>query len=154
MPIEISCTVKNASALQTRMSHAVARSRAPPMQPPWIAHDDREARLVEGAEAVDELPQRLLEGEPLARRRRRERREVAGEDVERHAGREVLAGRRDHHRPRRAFVAEPAHGVADGGKERRRHRVQALGAVQLQVGDAVLVREFEEFGAVDHGVGR
>ncbi len=37
MPIEISCTVKNASALQTRMSHAVARSRAPPMQPPWIA---------------------------------------------------------------------------------------------------------------------
>ena len=37
MPIEISCTVKNASALQTRMSQAVARSSAPPMQPPWIA---------------------------------------------------------------------------------------------------------------------
>jgi hypothetical protein len=37
MPIEISWTVKNASALQTRMSQAVARSRAPPMQPPWIA---------------------------------------------------------------------------------------------------------------------
>ena len=37
MPMWISCTVKNASALQTRMSHAVARSSAPPMQPPWIA---------------------------------------------------------------------------------------------------------------------
>ena len=38
MPIEISCTVKNASALQTRMSHAVARSSAPPTHAPWIAH--------------------------------------------------------------------------------------------------------------------
>ena len=37
MPIAISCTVKNASALQTRMSQAVARSSAPPTQPPWIA---------------------------------------------------------------------------------------------------------------------
>ena len=40
--------------------------------------------------------------EPLARRRCRERVEVAGEHVERHAGREVLAGRRDHERACRA----------------------------------------------------
>ena len=66
----ISWTVKNASALQRRMSHAVARSSAPPMQPPWIAQIDREARFVEGAEAVHQLAQRLLEGEALARRRR------------------------------------------------------------------------------------
>ena len=37
MPIVISCTVKNASALHRRMSHAVARSRPPPTQPPCIA---------------------------------------------------------------------------------------------------------------------
>ena len=49
---------------------------------------------------------------------------------------------------------EPAHRVANGGEERRRHRVQSLGPVQLQVGDAVLVRECEEFVCgVGHGGG-
>ena len=37
MPMLISCTTKNASALAYRRSAAVARSSAPPMQPPWTA---------------------------------------------------------------------------------------------------------------------
>src|SRR4029079_4539575 len=71
--------------------------------------DDRKARLVERGEAVHELAQRLLEAEPLARRLRAEREFVAGEDVERHAGGEVLAGRRDDERARLAAVAERTH---------------------------------------------
>jgi hypothetical protein len=42
-------------------------------------------------------------------------------------------------------LAEPSHRVADRREERRRHRVQPLRAVQAQVGDAVIVREIEEF---------
>jgi alpha-beta hydrolase superfamily lysophospholipase len=84
----------------------------------------------------------------------REHRLVAGEDVERHAGREVLAGRGDDEHARLARLAEAAHRVAEGREERRRHRVEPLGAVQAQVRDAAIVREFEEFaeaGAVVHG---
>src|SRR6478752_6839027 len=116
MPIEISCTVKNASALQTRMSQAVARSRAPPMQPPWIA-------------------------------------QMAGNCASSRALKQSISFLSDSWKASRsrAVVAEPAHDVAHGGEERRRHRVHSLGPVQLQVGDAVVVREFEEFGAIDHG---
>ncbi len=37
MPMWISCTVKNASAVHTRRSHAAARSSAPPTQAPCTA---------------------------------------------------------------------------------------------------------------------
>ena len=154
MPIEISWTVKNASALHTRMSQAVARSSAPPMQPPWIAQTIGKRASSSALKQSISFLQRLLEAEPLARGARRERQPVAGEDVERHAGGEVLAGRREHHRARRALVAQAAHGVAQRGKERRRHRVHPLGAIELDVGDAAPRARRRRIRGVGHGEGR
>ena len=105
MPIEISCTVKNASALQTRRSHAVARSSAPPMQPPWIAQTT--GKRASSSALKQSISLRSDSWKPSRSRGvvAGQREVVAGEHVERHAGREVLAGRRDHQRARRAGVA-------------------------------------------------
>src|SRR5207237_3957334 len=66
------------------------------------------------------------------------------------AGAEVLAGRRDDEHARAALVVQRLHRVAKGREESRRHRVHALGAVELHVRDAAVVdAELEE---VVHGV--
>ncbi len=101
--------------------------------------DDRKARAVERVERGHQAAQLRLEREPLARVAGVQHglhRAVGGEGVERHAGAEVPAfGAQDQH-ARGAGVVQRLHRVAQRRKERRRHRVHALGAVQDQFGDA------------------
>ena len=104
--------------------------------------DHREARFVERVEAAHQLAQRVLEGEPRAR--------VPVSSIGMPPAKtssampalkclpvdEITSTRVS------PFGVERLHGVAQRREEGRRHRVQPLGAVQLQVGDAG-VGEFE-----------
>jgi hypothetical protein len=113
--------------------------------------DDRKARLLDDVEAAHQLAQAVLEGQPRAAAAHVQHRHAAGEDVQRHAGAEMLAGRRDHQRPRAAFGVELQHGVAQRREERRVHRVQPLGAVELQVRHAVVGQLDGEEGLAHSG---
>ena len=116
------------------------------MQPPWIAQITGKRASSSALKQSISLLQRLLEGEPLRapRRWRAARRSPAKTSSAMPAEKclpveESTSARVSPSSPSRA------HRVADRREERRRHRVQPLRAVEPQVGDAVIVREVEEF---------
>ena len=135
MPMWISCTVKNASSEQTRMSHAVARSSAPPMQPPWIAQiTGRRASSSALKQSISLRSESwklsrahcaVWRWRGIARRRSRTRRATCRR-------RSACRSMQDHEHsaPRRRNC--PATGRTasrSAGKNGERHRVQALGPV-------------------------
>jgi hypothetical protein len=120
MPMWISCTVKNASALHTRRSQAGRQVQRAADAAALHGGDDREARLFEHIETRINWRSEVLKGQPRAC--------VAGvspgrpdaKHLQCHAGAEVLAGGRDDQRTRLAGGVERLHGVAQRRKEGRR----------------------------------
>jgi len=89
---------------------------------------------------------------PLLGHARRTTKAALGEHRQVHSGREVLAGRRQHHHAGGACGIEPLHDGGELGPERRDHRVVGLRTVQPDVGDPVAQIDVEALpGRVGRG---